>query len=92
MAPSLVKAPPMAPFASKAAGAFWSVGFWPLGGESVSMVGLGCLRGGEGGVCGLMGDVRGCLVGGVGAAHCCGFWIRLVEVEGDVLVVLVMLV
>ena len=31
MAPSLVKAPPMVPFASKA-GAFWSEGVWPLGG------------------------------------------------------------
>lgn len=38
MAPSLVKAPPMVPFASKAAGALLSVGFWPLGGDCVSMI------------------------------------------------------
>lgn len=31
----------------------------------------------DGGVGGLVIDVRGCLVGGVGAAHCCGFVIGI---------------
>jgi hypothetical protein len=29
-------------------------------------------------------DVRGCLVRGVGAAHCCGFGLNLVDVDGVV--------
>ena len=40
-------------------------------GEGVSMIEMRCLRWRVGEVVDF--DVRGCLVGGVGAAHCCGF-------------------
>jgi hypothetical protein len=81
MAPSLVKAPPMAPFASKAAGAVL-VSFAPLEMIVSTCVIVDVMDEGVGGV-----DVRGNLVVCCVAAHCygCGFGFEVVVLDGDVL-------